>query len=139
MISGMVRGFRPSWRLVLAAVTGLAVVLVGLDLGLGVFLTLMLAVVAAALVGAYVSGRRPAVGQARRPHRALERPQLRAGHEVITVRDLGGAFSEHVPAGTRGVITATGWDGLHASFTIYGPLGTRQARCRVGPDDVRRI
>ncbi|NKQ59034.1 hypothetical protein HFP15_39950 [Amycolatopsis sp. K13G38] len=134
----MVRGFRPSWRLVLALVTGLAVLLVGLDLHLGVFLTLVLAVVAAALVGAY-SGRRPGAPQARRRRREPERPQLRAGHEVITVRDLGGAFSEHVPAGTRGVITAAGWDGLHASFTIYGPLGSRQARCRVGPDDVRRI
>lgn len=41
MISDMVRGFRPSWRLVLAVVTGIAVVLVGLDLGLGVFLTLV--------------------------------------------------------------------------------------------------
>lgn len=130
---------RPSWRLVLAVVTGLAVVLVGLDLGLGVFLTLVLAVVAAALVGTYVSRRRPGASQTRRPRREPERPQLRAGHEVITVRDLGGAFSEHVPAGTRGVITTSGWDGMHASFTIYGPLGTRQARCRVGPDDVRRI
>lgn len=137
----MVRGFRPSLGMVLAVVAGLIVLLVGLDLGLGVFLTLMLAVVAAALVGAYFSTRRQQAPRAQRPGRAPTppRPQLRAGHEVITVRDLGGALSEHVPAGTRGVITAAGWDGLHASFTIYGAMGTRQARCRVRPDDVRRV
>lgn len=139
MISDMVRSFRPGWRLVLAVVTGLAVLLVGLDLGLGVLLTLVVAGAAVALVGAYFSARRPAPSLAQRRHPTRQRPQLQAGQEVITVRNLDGPFSEHVPAGTRGVITAARWDGVHASFTIYGPLGTRQAHCRVGADDVRRL
>lgn len=128
-----------NWRLLVAAGVGVAVVIIGLDFDLAFVVSLLLGLLAAALLYARIAGQPRVASTAPPARRRPAAPALQAGHEVITIRDLGGALSEHVPRGTKGVVTSTAWDGIHASFTLYGAFGVRQVQVRVRPDDVRRI
>ncbi|WP_329073478.1 hypothetical protein [Amycolatopsis sp. NBC_01480] len=129
----------PDWRVLFAGACALGVFVVCQGLNFGFFVSVFLAVLGAAFVYAGVRARgpaRPSVGRGRGP---APLPQIAAGHEVMTVRNLGGGFSEFVPQGSRGVVTGTGWGKVTVSFTIYSPLGTRQVQVQANPDDVRRI
>jgi hypothetical protein len=129
----------PDWRVLFAAACALGVFVVGQGVNFGFVVSLFLAVLGGAFAYAGVRPRgpaRPSVGRGRGP---APLPRIAAGHEVMTVRNLGGALSEFVPQGSRGMVVGTGWGKVTVSFTIYSPLGTRQVQVQVSPDDVRRI
>lgn len=115
-------------------------VLIELDLGTG--LAIVLALFTAAFVFSLIARRDVAPSPRRAAARPKARPAtVRAGHEVIAVRDIGGgAFGgDFIPQGTRGVVTGTSWGNVDVTFDVAGVFGGHQSRVRVSAEQLRRI
>lgn len=139
----VLRRFRPSWRSVLALASGITSLVACLELKLGTGLAVVLAMFTAALVFSLVARRdiAPAPREPLRQPVQRRRVDVRAGHEVLAMRDIGGsAFGgDFIPAGTRGVVTGTSWGNVDVTFRVDGVFGGHVSRTRVPTDDVRRI
>ncbi|WP_439679182.1 hypothetical protein [Embleya sp. MST-111070] len=63
------------------------------------------------------------------------------GTRVEAVGDLGGGLTQSVPAGARGVVVGSRFDGrLEVTFTLAGLLGgTRSVTVAVAPNKVKPL
>lgn len=58
---------------------------------------------------------------------------MEKGDTVVSLRDLGGFFSESVPKGTKGVVTQVSWSGNpeRVMFVIPGGVFSTERRVEV--------
>lgn len=62
---------------------------------------------------------------------------MREGDAVVAPRNIGGAFREFVPAGSRGQVVAAGWTGTRVRFTVDSAWsGRREVEIEVYPGEV---
>ncbi|QZQ53730.1 hypothetical protein KZI27_00370 (plasmid) [Curtobacterium sp. TC1] len=62
--------------------------------------------------------------------------KMSAGDTVVAVKDIGGLLREHVPKGSKGVVTKASWGEYKVLFTIERWHGDKKVEVRVEPDEV---
>lgn len=62
---------------------------------------------------------------------------MQKGQKVVAINNIGGIFGPHIPKGTVGIVTESGWFSTKVMFKVEGFLSYENIEVEVNDKDIQ--